>query len=244
MDVKVIVGTAALAAVAVGGIFVTTYLLNNSPTKRPANRWLRKRILTHFTRSKDAIIHGVYGSDGCDFSLNEVQQIYSHFHALLPSERIESGKLMRSEVTRLFVRLGVRDDKVIESLYRHWDANADGYVDFYELVEGLNVLCNGSLRERLHRYFKIYDIDGNGFIDRHELKLIYKAYNAGASEQDVDAASRDFILALDTSADQRVSFTEFMKLASRLDINLPRSEDFNNRFLAVFGVIRDASHHH
>lgn len=51
----------------------------------------------------------------------------------------------------------------------------DGYIDFMEYVAALSLVMRGKMEHKLRWYFKLYDVDGNGCIDRHELLNIIKA---------------------------------------------------------------------
>lgn len=47
-------------------------------------------------------------------------------------------------------------------------------MDFMEYVAALSLVLKGGVQRKLRWYFKIYDIDGSGCIDREELLLIIK----------------------------------------------------------------------
>lgn len=60
----------------------------------------------------------------------------------------------------------------------------DGYIDFMEYVAALSLVMRGKMEHKLRWYFKLYDVDGNGCIDRHELLNIIKVqYKLWASLQ-------------------------------------------------------------
>lgn len=50
----------------------------------------------------------------------------------------------------------------------------DGYIDFMEYVAALSLVLKAGVQQKLRWYFKLYDIDGSGCIDRDELLLIIK----------------------------------------------------------------------
>ena len=55
------------------------------------------------------------------------------------------------------------------------DKNKDGNISFLEFVQGLNSLSAGaSSEEKLRFAFKIYDINGDGFISNGELFTVLK----------------------------------------------------------------------
>lgn len=53
----------------------------------------------------------------------------------------------------------------------------DGYIDFMEYVAALSLVMRGKMEHKLRWYFKLYDVDGNGCIDRHELLNIIKVHS-------------------------------------------------------------------
>lgn len=57
----------------------------------------------------------------------------------------------------------------------------DGYIDFMEYVAALSLVMRGKMEHKLRWYFKLYDVDGNGCIDRHELLNIIKVHHAPAT---------------------------------------------------------------
>ena len=50
----------------------------------------------------------------------------------------------------------------------------DGYIDFMEYVAALSLVLKGKVEQKLRWYFKLYDVDGNGCIDRDELLTIIR----------------------------------------------------------------------
>lgn len=50
----------------------------------------------------------------------------------------------------------------------------DNTLDFLEYVAALHLLLRGNLEDRLKWSFKMYDKDGNGKLDRHEVKRLIR----------------------------------------------------------------------
>lgn len=48
----------------------------------------------------------------------------------------------------------------------------DGFIDFLEFIAAINLVLRGKIDQKLKWYFKLYDADGNGSIDRKELLSI------------------------------------------------------------------------
>lgn len=49
----------------------------------------------------------------------------------------------------------------------------DGYIDFVEYIAAISLLLKGEINQKLKWYFKLFDQDGNGKIDRDELETIF-----------------------------------------------------------------------
>lgn len=50
----------------------------------------------------------------------------------------------------------------------------DGYIDFVEYIAAISLLLKGEINQKLKWYFKLFDQDGNGKIDKDELETIFK----------------------------------------------------------------------
>merc|ERR1711879_146571 len=59
-------------------------------------------------------------------------------------------------------------------LWRIYDLNMDGVVDFKEFMLVLQVMSDGSAEENLKQIFRFFDINLNGYIDRLELDLVVR----------------------------------------------------------------------
>ncbi|KAG7248181.1 hypothetical protein CRUP_021318, partial [Coryphaenoides rupestris] len=51
----------------------------------------------------------------------------------------------------------------------------DGYIDFVEYIAAISLLLKGEINQKLKWYFKLFDQDGNGKIDKDEMETIFKA---------------------------------------------------------------------
>ena len=62
-----------------------------------------------------------------------MRKVYNTFLSLLPADKREEGKLSRSTVYDLYRKCGVKNERVLQSLFRVWDIDSDDYVDFHEV---------------------------------------------------------------------------------------------------------------
>ncbi|KAG7460393.1 guanylyl cyclase-activating protein 1 [Solea senegalensis] len=90
----------------------------------------------------------------------------------------------------------------------------DGYIDFMEYVAALSLVMRGKMEHKLRWYFKLYDVDGNGCIDRHELLNIIKAIRAINGNESQETSAEEFTNRvfdrIDINGDGELSLEEFV----------------------------------
>jgi Ca2+-binding EF-hand superfamily protein len=171
------------------------------------------------------------------FDKVEVNELYNIFQKLSPSCGGKFDKATFRKALQELGKVGLKsadDTPFADRLFSLLDTNGDGSLDLTEFVTGLSMLCKGSVEDKLALSFKAYDIDGNGFITKDELALMFKqAWMAGYSalcmahgtEQMSNADLQEFseematlfaenaFESLDTNGDGKLSFQEFKEFA-------------------------------
>ena len=109
------------------------------------------------------------------FDQVELEALYEQFKSLSTVEQGEGG-IDKETFEQCLGPLGLEKNLITERIFKFFDQDGDGVIDFRELVCGLSVLCKGSQEEKIEYAFKGYDLDNNGFISRHELYKMFKAY--------------------------------------------------------------------
>jgi len=102
-------------------------------------------------------------------------------------------------------------------LFRLFDEDGDGVVDFRELVVGLtNLRQPVPTPENLQRFFRIYDIDDSGDISRYEFANMLNALSAqqSISGEPINEMMRAEMMAdvferIDANGDEKITFDEF-----------------------------------
>jgi len=175
--------------------------------------------------------------DQTNFDKVEVGKLYETFMSISTGGKIPLNKEKFREGLGKLEACGLRnldDSPFVERLFSLLDTNRDGTVDLQEFVTGLSMLCKGTVEEKLELSFKAYDIDGNGFISKNELALMFKSAwisgfralcathgNEELTMEDLNEFSEEMATlfaenafdTLDTNGDGQLSFEEFKDFA-------------------------------
>ncbi|XP_077429604.1 guanylyl cyclase-activating protein 1-like isoform X2 [Vanacampus margaritifer] len=146
-----------------------------------------------------------------DLQTCESHQWYRKFMTECPS-----GLLSFYEFKKFFGlrNLSESSNAYVKAMFTTFDLNDDGFIDFMEYVAALSLVLKGAVKQKLRWYFKVYDIDGSGCIDRKELHLIFKSIDAINGIHD-DIKTQEFTNMvfdkIDINGDGELSYEEFME---------------------------------
>ncbi|XP_036625088.1 guanylyl cyclase-activating protein 1 [Trichosurus vulpecula] len=147
-----------------------------------------------------------------ELSSTECHQWYKKFMTECPS-----GQLTLYEFRQFFglKNLSPAASQYVEQMFETFDFNKDGYIDFMEYVAALSLVLKGKVEQKLRWYFKLYDVDGNGCIDRGELLNIIRAIRAINPCSDSAMSAEEFtdtvFAKIDINGDGELSLEEFME---------------------------------
>ncbi|XP_019942124.1 guanylyl cyclase-activating protein 1 [Paralichthys olivaceus] len=149
-------------------------------------------------------------------SVEELQACESHQWYRKFMTECPSGLLTFYEFKKFFGLRNLSDtsNAYIETMFTTFDMNDDGYIDFMEYVAALSLVLKGGVQKKLRWYFKLYDIDGSGCIDREELLQIIKsirAINGVPHEMSAEDFANMVFDKIDINGDGELSYDEFME---------------------------------
>ncbi|XP_030327764.1 guanylyl cyclase-activating protein 3 isoform X2 [Strigops habroptila] len=122
--------------------------------------------------------------------------------------------------------------------------NQDGFIDFLEFIAAINLVIRGKIEQKLKWYFKLYDADGNGCIDKKELVSIFTAIQAINGHADMSAEEFTNIIfqKIDVNNDGELTLEEFITGVERdedlMDL-ITKNFDLSN----VLKVIQNGRRH-
>ncbi|GIY61703.1 neuronal calcium sensor 1 [Caerostris extrusa] len=138
-------------------------------------------------------------------------------------EGLSNGQLTEQGFLRIYKQFFPQGDpsKFASLVFRVFDENKDGAIEFEEFIRALSVTSRGSLEEKLVWAFKLYDVDNDGYITREEMysivDAIYQMVNQAKVEESEDDPKKrvDRIFEqLDKNHDNQLSLEEFKEGSS------------------------------
>lgn len=103
------------------------------------------------------------------FSETEIVQWYENFKRQCPTEHIT-----KEEFQDIYSKFFPDSDAQTYSkhVFRSFDTNADGTLDFKEYIIALHMTSTGKTTRKLEWAFALFDVDRNGYITKSEVREI------------------------------------------------------------------------
>jgi len=124
-----------------------------------------------------------------------------------------SGTISNKELLQVMRSIGQNptEDEILE-MVMETDLNGDGTIDFQEFVEMMKKKSSETDQmESLKEAFKIFDKNGNGYIEAKELKSVTTTLGSMLTEEEFDA----FWEEADVNHDGKLDYEEFIKIMSQ-----------------------------
>ncbi|XP_059805080.1 recoverin-like [Hypanus sabinus] len=106
------------------------------------------------------------------YSEAELSEWYQTFLKECPS-----GKITMPQFQQIYSGFFPDADpkEYAQHVFRSFDSNGDGTLDFKEYIVALHLTSSGKTSQKLEWAFSLYDVDGNGTINKQEILEIVKA---------------------------------------------------------------------
>ena len=157
----------------------------------------------------------------------EVKRWYQSF-----SKRYPQGHISRKDFDTIYATTYPHGDSSLmgQQVFRVFDKNQDGKIDFREMVIGLGLGSRGSVDEKMDLMFSLYDINGDGVVTKAEMRNIVtsmllmsqpssrdarlsrQSFSMRSIEERTNEHVEEVFGSLDISGDGLVSRDEFMAL--------------------------------
>ncbi|XP_020299101.1 Kv channel-interacting protein 1 [Pseudomyrmex gracilis] len=161
------------------------------------------------------------------FTEDELKRIYRGFKAECPSGVVkeETFKCIYSQ----FFPQGANISQYAHYVFNTLDQDHSGLLNFEDFVMGLSKLSRGSIDEKLHWTFSLYDINGDGCITREEMTdivtAVYELMGKFADNLDHEGVRQKvdrMFQKMDGNKDGVVTLSEFLE-ACRADPDISTS---------------------
>jgi len=116
------------------------------------------------------------------FSEKEIKQWHKGFLKDCPN-----GLLTEQGFIKIYTQFFPNGDptKFASLVFRVFDENQDGSIEFEEFIRALSITSRGNLDEKLNWAFRLYDVDNDGYITRQEMYDIVDAIYQMVGQQPV-----------------------------------------------------------
>jgi len=103
---------------------------------------------------------------------------------------------------------------LVEHVWRIYDTNLDGEIDFREFMLALSVMSKGSAEDNLRQIFRLFDVNSDGRLEREELsRVVSELRKVGAVEEE-DLVATAFT-EMDANMDGSITQEEFVAACLR-----------------------------
>jgi len=141
----------------------------------------------------------------------EVKSAFESFVAEHPN-----GKMKPADFRKMMAQAMPKKDagKMEKHVFRIYDSNNDGYIDFVEFMVIFYIMAEGSAEEVLGKIFRVFDVNSDGTISNKEMKRLVKDMYGLLKAEDPNVAADKMIAKsafaeMDKNEDGKVSLDEF-----------------------------------
>eukprot|EP01013_Petalomonas_cantuscygni_P008672 TRINITY_DN2140_c0_g1_i1.p1 TRINITY_DN2140_c0_g1~~TRINITY_DN2140_c0_g1_i1.p1 ORF type:complete len:177 (+),score=33.33 TRINITY_DN2140_c0_g1_i1:238-768(+) len=151
--------------------------------------------------------------EGTTFTPHQILKLHKRFKKI---DADGNGEISREEFNSI---PGLAANPLLERVLAIFDTDNSQTVDFREFVKALAIFSGDCAKlDKLKFTFKVYDLDGDGFISNADLfKTLHVMVGANLTDQQLQQVVDKTILEADTDKDGLISFEEFERCVEHSD---------------------------
>merc|ERR1711875_202546 len=127
-----------------------------------------------------------------------------------------NGKMKPKDFREMMSKALPKKDasKMEKHVFRIYDSNNDGYIDFIEFMPIFHIMSDGTPEEVLGKIFRLFDYNSDGTITAKEMKRLVKDMYGLLKADDPELASQEMIAKssfaeMDADGDGKITLAEF-----------------------------------
>jgi len=143
----------------------------------------------------------------------QLEQFKKYFNMF---DKEKKGYIHTSQVGQILRTMGQAfEERDLKQLIKEFDTDGSNQIEFEEFAALVAQFVmgdedSGALEEELREAFRLYDKQGNGYINVSDLRDILRALDDNITEDELD----EMIAEIDTDGSGTVDFDEFMEMMS------------------------------
>jgi len=154
-----------------------------------------------------------YLAKSSGMSEDEVREEFSTF-----LEHHPDGKIHKREFKKMLEKTLPGQDATCmqKHIFRCYDENENGYIDFVEFMLVFHIMSDGTAEEALGRIFRVFDVNSDGHITERELKKLVKDMFKLVKDEAPEEATKKFLIEsafaeMDKDENGKVTVDEFVQ---------------------------------
>ena len=131
-------------------------------------------------------------------------------------EEHPDGKMNKGEFAKMMAQALPQEDasKMEKHVFRVYDTNNDGFIDFVEFMVIFFIMTDSSPEEVLDKIFRVFDVNSDGSISIKEMERLVEDMYSLLNTEDPTLAAKDMVsksvfAEMDKNEDGKVTLEEF-----------------------------------